>query len=100
MANIYENIVDEFNKRNCKLLNTKDEYIEILKSAKKTMYKLNYTASCGHNHIVFYNVFKSRGTGIICPSCKTKEIGNIKKEKMKNNEISRTFVNYFIIILK
>ena len=91
MANIYENIVDEFNKRNCKLLNTKDEYIEILKSAKKTMYKLNYTASCGHNHIVFYNVFKSRGTGIICPSCKTKEIGNIKKEKMKNNEISRTF---------
>ena len=58
MANIYENVVEEFNKRNCKLLNTKDEYTEILKSAKKTMYKLNYIASCGHNHIVFYNVFK------------------------------------------
>ena len=91
MANIYENIVEEFNKRNCKLLTTKEEHIEILQSAKKTMYKLNYTASCGHNHIVFYNVFKSRGTGIICPSCKNKEIGNITKEKMKNNELSKTY---------
>jgi len=101
MANIYETVVEEFNKRNCKLLNTKDEYVEILKSAKKTMYKLNYTASCGHNHIVFYNVFKSRGTGIICPSCKTKEIGNNIKEKMKNNEIFKTYTteqeNEFII---
>ena len=93
MANIYETVVEEFNKRNCKLLNTKDEYVEILKSAKKTMYKLNYTASCGHNHIVFYNVFKSRGTGIICPSCKNKEIGNTTKEKMKNNELSKTYTN-------
>jgi hypothetical protein len=91
MTNIYENVIEEFNKRNCKLLNTKDEYTEILKSAKKTMYKLNYIASCGHTHNVFYNVFKSRGTGIICPSCKNKEIGNNIKEKIKNNELSKTF---------
>ena len=90
MTNIYENIIEEFNKRNCKLLTTKEEHIEILKTSKKTMYKLNYTASCGHNHIVFYNVFKSRGTGIICPNCKNKEIGNIKKTQIKNNEISKT----------
>lgn len=91
MANIYENIIEEFNKRNCKLLTTKEEHNEILKIEKKTtMYKLNYTASCGHNHIVFYNVFKSRGTGIICPNCKNKENGNIKKTQMKNNEISKT----------
>ena len=35
MANKYENIVEEFNKRNCKLLTTKEEHIEILKLAKK-----------------------------------------------------------------
>ena len=93
MANIYENIVEEFNKRNCKLLTTKEEHNEILKSAKKTMYKLNYIASCGHNHNVFYNVFKSRNTGIICPSCKNKEIGNNIKEKMNNNEISKIYTN-------
>ena len=89
MANIYENIIDEFNKNNCKLLTTKEEHFEILKLSKKGNYKLNYIASCGHSHIVFYNVFKSRGTGIICPDCKNKQIGNNIKEKIKNNEITK-----------
>jgi len=60
MTNNYEKVVNKFNERNCKLLNTNEEYIEILKSSKNTTYKLNYIASCGHEHIVFYNVFKSR----------------------------------------
>jgi hypothetical protein len=55
------------------------------------MYKLNYIASCGHQHIVFYNVFKSRGTGIICPTCKNKETGTNKKLQMKNNEITKIY---------
>jgi hypothetical protein len=91
MTNKYENVVEEFNKRNCKLLTTKDEHDEIIKITKKTMYRLNYVASCGHEHIVFYNVFKSRGTGIICPTCKNKETGTIKKNQMKNNEISKIY---------
>ena len=91
MANVYENIIEEFNKRNCKLLTTKEEHYEILKMAKKSNYKLSYIASCGHNHIVFYNVFKSRGTGVICPSCKNKEIGNSMKEKVQNNEMSKIY---------
>ena len=74
MPNTYENIIEEFNNKNCKLLTSKEEFCEILKISKKGIYKLNYIASCGHNHVVFYNVFKSRGTGIICPSCKNKEI--------------------------
>jgi len=90
MSNIYENVVEEFNKRGCLLLNTQEEYYEILKNAYKSNYRLNYKASCGHNHIVFYNVFKSRGTGIKCPSCVNKKIGSDKKEKMKNNEITKT----------
>jgi len=103
MANIYENIVEEFNKRNCKLITTKEEHTEILRLSKKTLYRLNYTASCGHDHIVFYNVFKSRGTGIICPACKNRENGNNKKEKIKNNEMSKTYTieqeNIFIMSL-
>jgi hypothetical protein len=35
MTNIYENVVCEFNKRNCKLITTKEEYIEILNISKK-----------------------------------------------------------------
>jgi hypothetical protein len=92
MANIYENVIEEFNKKGCKLLTTKEEHCEILKNTKKGGYKLNYIASCGHNHIVFYNVFKSRNTGVICPSCKNKEIGKIKKERIQNNEISKTYL--------
>jgi len=90
MANVYENVVEEFNKRNCKLLLSKEEYNEIIANSKKN-YKLNYIASCGHNHIVFYNVFKSRNTGVICPNCKNKEIGKNIKEKMKNNEVSKIY---------
>ena len=89
MTNIYENVMEEFNKRNCKLLTTKEEHVEILKN-NKNVYRLNYVASCGHTHIVFYNVFKSRGTGIVCPKCKNKKIGDDKKEKMQNNEMSKT----------
>lgn len=107
MVNIYENVIEEFNKQNCKLLTTKEEYIEILKNTKN-VYRLNYIASCGHTHIVFYNVFKSRGTGIVCPSCKNKKIGDDKKEKMKNNEMSKTstieqeykFINQIQLFLK
>jgi hypothetical protein len=91
MANIYENILQEFNNRNCKLLTTKEEHIEILKSLKNKPYKLNYIASCGHKHNVFYNVFKSRDTGIVCPSCKNKKNGENKKQQIKNNEISKTY---------
>ena len=105
MTNVYENVVEEFNKRNCKLLNTREEYFEILKKAFKCNYKLNYTASCGHNHIVFYNVFKSRGTGIKCPSCVNKKIGSDKKEKMINNEITKIYTleqefNFIQIFIK
>jgi len=45
MANVYENVIQEFNKRNCKLLVSKEEYNEIIANSKT-----NYMASCGHNH--------------------------------------------------
>jgi len=89
MSNVYENIVEEFNKRGCTLITTKEEHSEIIRNSKHSNYKLNYIASCGHNHNVFYNVFKSRGTGIKCPLCKYMENGKIKKEQFKNNEIAK-----------
>jgi hypothetical protein len=88
MANIYENIIEEFNKRNCKLLTSKEEHNKIL-NINKSAYKLNYIASCGHEHTVFYNVFKSRNTGIICPTCKHKQNSKDKKKQIMNNEISK-----------
>jgi hypothetical protein len=86
MGNSYENVIEEFSNRNCKLLTTKEDYVVI---PKNKPYKLNYIASCGHEHNVFFNVFKSRNTGVICSSCKNKQIGNNKKEEMKNNKITK-----------
>ena len=91
MCNVYEKVEEEFNKRGCILLTTKEEHKEFVNISKKCNYKLYYNASCGHNNWVFYNVFKSRGTGLICPSCKNKKNGLEKKEKMKNHELSKTF---------
>lgn len=88
MTTSYENVIEEFNKRNCKLLILEEEFNQLKKGSKQL--KLNYIASCGHNHKVFYNVFKSRNTGVICPSCKNKEIGKNMKDKIQNNELSIT----------
>ena len=89
MTNTYENVVNEFTKRGCKLLTTKEEHYELINYNKKCNYKLYYIASCGHNNNVFYNVFKYRNTGVICSNCKNKEIGKNIKNKIKNNEISK-----------
>jgi hypothetical protein len=90
MSSAYENVFEEFNKKGCKLLVSKEEYEKIKKTSPHN-FKLNYSAACGHNHIVFYNVFKSRNTGVICPNCKRKENGNIKKEQISNKEISKLY---------
>jgi hypothetical protein len=105
MTKSYENVFEEFNKRNCKLLVSEEEFNQLKKGCKQL--KLNYIASCGHNHNVFYNVFKSRNTGVICPSCKNKEIGKNMKVKIQNNEISKnrnieqefTFIKEFQIVV-
>lgn len=87
----YENIEKELISKKCKLLNTKEEIIQIRQKCAETKnknFKIKYIASCGHEHVVFYNVFKSRNTGLICRNCKNQEIGNIKREKIINGEIS------------
>jgi hypothetical protein len=76
----YQKITTVMQQNNCKLLTTEDEFIEIKKSAKFP--KVKYTASCGHNHEVHVNVFISRKTGIICPSCMKKKNCMIKRGLM------------------
>ena len=81
----YEEIKLSFEKRKCKLLTNEKDYNEMCDNKIKFK-KFNYIASCNHNHIVFYNVFISRNTGIICPSCVNKNNGIINKEKRKINK--------------
>jgi DNA-directed RNA polymerase subunit RPC12/RpoP len=72
----YDKLVECFESKGCHLLVSKEEFEANRQSTK--IPKLKYIASCGHEHEVHVNVFKSRDTGIVCPSCKSKAIA-IKK---------------------
>jgi hypothetical protein len=73
----YQKLVECFESKGCKLLLTDEEFEKSFDNVKVP--KVKYTASCGHEHEVHINVFKSRDTGIVCPSCKSKEIGIMKR---------------------
>jgi hypothetical protein len=57
---LYELVVHGFQSKNCKLLTTEEEYVSLTQTRK--IPKLKYVASCGHEHSVHFNVFKSRNT--------------------------------------
>ena len=56
----YEKTCVKFLEVNCKITDTKEDYEKRNKHEKFS--KCNYIASCGHEHIVFINVFFSRKT--------------------------------------
>jgi hypothetical protein len=100
----YQDIVQSFSEENCKLLTTEDEY-NTMKIQKINLPKYTYIASCGHQHTVFYNVFISRKTGVICPNCVIQRNAKIQKEKTTTNKlknIKQEFhcINFFIDLVK
>ena len=103
---IYEEICSYFKSKNCYLLTNKEEYI--LLSKTKKIPKLRYIASCQHENEVHFNVFKSRNTGIICPSCITKlnrekHLGDASKTESGQSirQLSEEMcIDYFIDIIK
>ena len=81
----YHETCGRFLEFNCRITDTKEEYEERNKGLK--FKKCNYIAACGHPHIVFINVFISRKTGRICPTCKHTENSLKKKEEIKDNKL-------------
>ena len=79
---IYEEVSAVFKDKGCVLLSSKEEVESAYRNAK-----FRYTAKCGHEHIVFYNVFKQRGTGVICPNCVIIESAKKSKERLKNDKL-------------
>lgn len=98
----YQDVVSLFEKENCKMLNTEEEFNEISKIGGNPKYK--YLASCGHEHSVFFNVFLNRKTGVLCPSCvitrnnkNAKE--NMSKDKLQCLKLELSCINYFISLV-
>ena len=91
----YEDLTNTFSLEKCKLLTTEEEY-KIIKSTERYP-KYKYIASCGHENIVFLNVFKNRKTGVLCPSCVISRNKNIEKNKYEINEKGKIekFINEF-----
>jgi hypothetical protein len=83
----YDDVVQTFAEKDCRVLTTADEYdsiiIEAAQNGNSSNFKIQYIASCGHEHSVFHNVFKHRNTGIVCPACKSKSNG--EKASAKDN---------------
>jgi len=92
-------MVNLLNEKGCKILSTEEEAEN---TKQNRFYKVRYIASCGHEHQVFFNVFKSRGTGIICASCKSNELKINRKQKIASGEISpiQNMISEFNFICK
>ena len=99
----YDKTCRRFLEVNCQITDTKEEYEE--RNKKQKYSKCNYIAACGHAHIVFINVFFSRKTGRICPTCKHKENTLKNKEekkddKLKNIKTELHCIDYFKSVSK
>jgi hypothetical protein len=72
----YSVILDMFLSKNCQLLTTEEEFIQLKteKNNRANLVKVNFIASCGHNNIVDLNSFRHRETGVLCKDCLNQKI--------------------------
>jgi hypothetical protein len=81
---LFEEAKALFEESNCKLLHLKEDFFSIYKNSKT---KLNYQASCGHNHNIQLRIFKYGG-GKLCPNCIYKDRSvKLKKQQSGENKI-------------
>ena len=91
----FKEVNDSFAEKECKLLISEEEFN---KTSHSTTEKYKYIASCGHEHSVWFNVFKSRNTGVKCPKCVTNAFAKIAKENSKIDPIKTLNLEYDCII--
>lgn len=93
----YQDVYDTFKEKGCTFLIQEEEFN---KTKHSTTEKYKYIAACGHEHEVWLNVFKNRGTGINCPKCIIKEYSKHQRETYKEHpnklsDLEYDCVNYF-----
>lgn len=98
----YEEVVSVFQDKGCELLSSKEE---VEKNHLGKVPKFKYLTKCKHEHTVFYNVFKSRGTGVLCPDCVILESSKKGKErsqddKTKTLKLEKRCIDYFMDFVK
>ena len=91
----FNDVKEKFEEHKCQLLMTEDEFN--LKP-RTTQEKYPYIASCGHNHNVWFHIFKMRLTGVFCPKCVILRDAINQKEKCKLNPLSNLNLEYTILV--
>jgi len=92
---LFNEVKEEFEKHNCKLLMTEEEFNI---KPRITNEKYNYTASCGHNHIINFTDFKRKQNDKICPKC-SKEKQSINQIKLKYKDVKEEFEKHKCCLL-
>jgi hypothetical protein len=78
----YEMACKKFEDKNCKLSYTKEEFNFFYKNYSQ---KLEYVASCGHEHAISLGNFNEIKRGINCPTCEHKNI-SIRLTKLYSDD--------------
>jgi hypothetical protein len=81
----YEIIEEIFINNNCKIITTKNEFLE---KKMTTQSKFKYIATCGHEHQIKFGHFKNSGSGRNCPACVCKNNSiNMKTKENNSSEV-------------
>ena len=97
----YIEIKKEFEKHNCILLMTEEEFNQESRTVSE---KYKYTASCKHQHEIMFKHFKDDSQGRICPDCSNikKSVDKIEQYKLNPvlpNELEYNSIEYFKMII-
>jgi hypothetical protein len=87
----YESIVKNFSEKGCKIIMSKEEFIENYKNNKS---KIKYIAQCGHENLVRCKNFTSLNQGLNCPKCVNKNTG-IKLKEFRAGENKNALLQEF-----
>ncbi len=87
----FNEVKETFESKGCQFLVSEEEFN---KTKHSTAEKYKYIASCGHEHIVWLNVFKNRFTGVICPKCINNTHIIQKQERSHTNPLEYLDLEY------
>ena len=88
--NNYIKVIDSFQKANCQLLTSFEEFEERRKTSYKNSYqfvRVDFIGECLHLSSAVFTNFKLRKTGIICKECIIKESKTM--QRMNDSEIEQ-----------
>lgn len=90
----YENIKHIFSSKDCNLLTTKEEFIELRKEKKPSYICFKFISSCGHENTVKLTNLISKNSGVICKSCMNIQRASKNSQNAKNTNYLQREIDF------